>query len=319
MNKKDNFLNRKTYRPKYYKYKEQKGHKEKKEKKENKKEQKSQKSIVQFFSPNNPNKLNNIIQKLESAKSSLDIAMYALTNIELINSIIKCFNNKVKIRIVLDYRMTEKFGYFLKELLRNNIPIKTNDNPEENMHHKFAIIDNKYIFNGSLNWSKKGVSKSHENILLLENEQIVKEFSDQFDELWNKFTTIITLNDFEKNGKFFFEKIKLPKKYYRHYNRYRNYFDRNGYGQEQFVEDDEHYEDEQYDESDSEEEEEEENDYGYSNDYSDDNNSREYYEDDVDDGDDDGYDDGEYDDDDGYDDGGYDDGGYDHGSYGDYY
>ena len=215
--------------------------------------------------------------------------------------------------------MTEKFGYFLKELLRNNIPIKTNDNPEENMHHKFAIIDNKFIFNGSLNWSKKGVSKSHENILLLENEQIVKEFSDQFDELWNKFTTIITLNDFEKNGKFFFEKKILPKQYYRHYNRYKNYFDRNGYRQEQFVEDDEHYEDEEYDENDFDEEEEEENDYGYSNDYSDDNNSREYYEDDDDDGDDDGYDDGEYDDDDGYDDGGYDDGGYDHGSYGDYY
>ena len=35
MNKKDKFLNRKTYRPKYYKYKEQKGPKEKKEKKEN--------------------------------------------------------------------------------------------------------------------------------------------------------------------------------------------------------------------------------------------------------------------------------------------
>ena len=306
MNKKGNLLNRKTYRPKYCKNKEYKGQKE------TKKEQKSQKSIVQFFSPNNPNKLNNITQKLESATISLDIAMYALTNIDLINSIIKCYNNKVKIRIILDYRMTEKYSYFLKELLRNNIPIKTNDNPEENMHHKFAIIDNKYIFDGSLNWSNKGVSKSHENILLLENEQIVREFSSQFDELWNKFKNKITLYDIEKNGKFFSEKKILPKQYYRHYNRYRNYFDRNGYNQEQFVEDDEHYEDEEYDESDSEEEEEEENDYGYSHNYYRPYNNRKYYEDEYEEDEDD-----VYDDDDGYDDV-YDDGGYDNGSYDDY-
>ena len=37
--------------------------------------------------------------------------MYTLTNIQLINTIMKCYNNKVKIRIILDYKMTNKFGY----------------------------------------------------------------------------------------------------------------------------------------------------------------------------------------------------------------
>ena len=42
------------------------------------------------------------------------------------------------------------------------------------MHHKFEIIDNKYIFNGSLN----------ENILFLENKQKVNQFNIQFEELF---------------------------------------------------------------------------------------------------------------------------------------
>ena len=173
MEKKGNFLNKKTKRI----YGKNKRKKENKENKDNKNSNKKKKtSTVQFFSPDNPNKLNNIIEKLESAKTSLDIAMYTLTNIQLINSILKCQNNKVKIRIILDYQMTQKYGYFLQDLLKNDISIKTNDNPEENMHHKFAIIDKKYVFNGSLNWSEKGVSKSHENILLLDNEQIVSNF-----------------------------------------------------------------------------------------------------------------------------------------------
>ena len=65
---------------------------------------------VQFFSPNDNNNIDNIIIKLESAKDSIDIAMYTLTNFRLIDTILKCFNNKVKIRIILDYNMTQRYG-----------------------------------------------------------------------------------------------------------------------------------------------------------------------------------------------------------------
>ena len=224
--------------------------------------------------------------------------------------------------------MTQKFGYFLQDLLMNGISIKTNDKPEENMHHKFAIIDKKFVFNGSLNWSEKGVSKSHENILLLENEQIVSDFSDQFNTLWNKFKNDITLNDIQQNGKFYFEKKYLPRQYYRNFNRYRNYFDRYGYRQEQFIEDDGYYEDEEFDDD---EEEEEEDDDGY-DDYSDNRyhnyrnnysynryhnyrNNYSYnryhnYRDDYDDEDEDDYGGDDYDDEDEDDYGGDDYGGY---------
>ena len=40
--------------------------------------------------------MNNIIAKLESSKISIDIAMHTLTNIQLINAIIKCYKNNVE-------------------------------------------------------------------------------------------------------------------------------------------------------------------------------------------------------------------------------
>ena len=101
---------------------------------------------VQFFSPNDKNNIDYIIIKLESAKDSIDIAMHTLINFRLIDTILKCFNNKVKIRIILDYNMTQRYGWFLKELIMNGIYIKSNDNPKESMHHKFAIVDNKFVF-----------------------------------------------------------------------------------------------------------------------------------------------------------------------------
>ena len=272
----------------------------------------SNNNMVQFFSPDNQNNLNNIIEKLESAKISLDIAMYTLTNIQLINTIMKCYNNNVKIRIILDYKMTKKFSWFLRELLEKNILIKTNDNEEETMHHKFAIIDNKYIFNGSLNWSENGVTKNHENILFLDNKEIVNQFSIQFEELWNKFKNILKVNDIEQKGKFYYEKKYLPKRYYKNYNNYKSYFDKYGYQQDQFIEDeDDDYSDNYsdnfkkfYDEEGDEEEEEEEEDEEeeYENKYHNRKNYNDYYnryDDDYDDSNDEG-DDDEYDDFDGY-------------------
>ena len=291
------FLNKKTERPSEIKNKSEINN-----------------NMVQFFSPENPNKLNNIIEKLESAKTSLDIAMYTLTNIQLINTIMKCYNNKVKIRIILDYKMTKRYSWFLKELLENNILIKTNDNEEETMHHKFAILDNKYIFNGSLNWSENGVTKNHENILFLENEQIVTQFSAQFEELWNKFNNILTINDIRQKGKFYHEKKYLPKRYYRNYNNYKSYFDKNGYQKEQFIEDEDNdysddysddynqFDNEEEDEEEEEEEDEEDNYHNYKNykNYNDNSYNNRYnnrYNKRYDERYDDRYDDDEYDND----------------------
>ena len=208
---------------------------------------------VQFFSPNNKNKLNNIIEKLESAKYSLDIAMYTLTNIQLINAILNCFDNKVNIRIILDYNMTKRYGWFLKDLLKKGIYIKTNDNPKELMHNKFAIIDHKLAFNGSLNWSEKGVTKNHENITIFNDEKVIEQFTSQFNKMWVDFGNVLTLYDIEQKGKFYNDKKYMPKYYYRNYNRYKNYFDRYDYRKEQFFED---CDDESDDDSESEEDSE---------------------------------------------------------------
>ena len=192
---------------------------------ENKVEKDLDNNRVQFFSPNDNNNIDDIIKKLESAKDSIDIAMYTLTNAQLIKTILKCFDNKVRVRILLDYNMTQKYSSFLIELIMNGIYIKTNDNPEESMHHKFVIIDNKFVLNGSLNWSEKGVIKNYENIIILDDEKIVQQFTTQFDELWLKFGDIITLLDIEQNGKFYNNENDILKYSYSKYNQKYNCFD----------------------------------------------------------------------------------------------
>ena len=53
------------------------------------------------------------------------------------------------------------------------------------MHHKFAIIDQKYLINGSFNWTANAAKKNFENIMITTSKSFVRQFSTLFDQLWN--------------------------------------------------------------------------------------------------------------------------------------
>ncbi len=53
------------------------------------------------------------------------------------------------------------------------------------MHNKFAIIDGKYLVNGSFNWTTQAVNYNQENILIVENKSLVNDYQKEFDKLWN--------------------------------------------------------------------------------------------------------------------------------------
>src|SRR5258708_39342220 len=51
------------------------------------------------------------------------------------------------------------------------------------MHHKFCIIDNFKVITGSYNWTVKARRFNKENIVCIEDEKIVTEFNNEFDNL----------------------------------------------------------------------------------------------------------------------------------------
>ncbi len=44
------------------------------------------------------------------------------------------------------------------------------------MHNKYAIIDQKIVITGSFNWTQKAVEMNRENILIIQNEEIAKQY-----------------------------------------------------------------------------------------------------------------------------------------------
>ena len=70
--------------------------------------------------------------------------------------------------------------------------MKTDNAVRFHMHHKFAVIDNSIVVTGSFNWTAQAVKFNQENIIFYENKDLAKKYSEEYNNLWNQFTTVIT-------------------------------------------------------------------------------------------------------------------------------
>lgn len=56
------------------------------------------------------------------------------------------------------------------------------------MHNKFFIIDDKILGTGSLNWTSTAMQINYENLIIIKDDQAVKNYSNYFYDLWKNAT-----------------------------------------------------------------------------------------------------------------------------------
>lgn len=145
--------------------------------------------------PNNKTEIiKRIINEINSAKNTIDIALYGFgTQIEIFNALKNAKARGVQIRTVLDYsrkinEVYPKTFEFSKEFSSRF------DNSENLMHNKFFIFDNKKVLTGSMNISTSGSGGYNANtVLIFNSEKIAKYYKDEFEQMYK--------SKFQKNKK----------------------------------------------------------------------------------------------------------------------
>ena len=62
------------------------------------------------------------------------------------------------------------------------------DNTPNHMHHKFALIDQRVLVNGSFNWTRSATEYNQENILVTDEQGLVAAYLREFESLWEEFS-----------------------------------------------------------------------------------------------------------------------------------
>ena len=145
---------------------------------------------VHFF-PNPSNEVY-VLKMLSTCKTSMDIAIFTMTNQRIANVISSLYSRGVKCRIIADDECCKMWGSNIYSLAALGIPVKTDDSVRYHMHHKFAVIDNSVVITGSFNWTAQAVGHNQENVLFIENKQLAKLYTEEYNRLWEDFETVIT-------------------------------------------------------------------------------------------------------------------------------
>lgn len=146
-----------------------------------------------------PKAFNTFYSALQSAKRTLDICVFTITDDRVAKLLLEAHKKGVQVRIISDDEKSLDKGADI-ELLRNSgIPVKIDDSPFH-MHNKFAIIgeslhracwltpvDNALILNGSFNWTRSAADANNENIIVQDSPILIANFRKEFDRLWDAF------------------------------------------------------------------------------------------------------------------------------------
>ena len=137
-----------------------------------------------FFSPGT-DIIESITDLLGQANKSLDLCVFTITDDRLATDLLDCLERGIKVRIITDDEKMYDNGSAIQDLKNAGIPVKI-DHSRYHMHHKFGIIDSRIIFTGSFNWTYSASSHNQENMLVTTNFEIVKQYVDQYELLWNE-------------------------------------------------------------------------------------------------------------------------------------
>ncbi|WP_194841644.1 phospholipase D-like domain-containing protein [Sporosarcina obsidiansis] len=132
-----------------------------------------------------------LLQAINEANNTLDIAIYNFEDREIAQAVLNARIRGVSVRIMTDASKAKKNDQtvILDEFTRNNIVVKINTSRK--MHLKMAIIDERLIVTGSYNFTEASADENLEQLMTLSNEELAQEWTGIFADLWNR-------NEFKK-------------------------------------------------------------------------------------------------------------------------
>lgn len=137
-----------------------------------------------YFSPGDKCK-NAIIQHLDMAHKNVDVCVFTISDDDIANKIIDIHKKGITVRIITDNDKVNDRGSDIRKLFLAGIETKT-DRTDDHMHHKFAIVDHRFLINGSFNWTRSASERNQENVVISNNKALITKFADYYHKLWNE-------------------------------------------------------------------------------------------------------------------------------------
>ena len=123
-----------------------------------------------------------LAQAIDSAKLSVDVAIYSLSLNSVRDALINAHQRGVQVRMVMESDNVDRTD---PQILKDaGIPI-LGDRREGLMHNKFVVIDNSEVWMGTMNFTDSGTYEDNNAMLRIRSVKLAENFTKEFNEMFN--------------------------------------------------------------------------------------------------------------------------------------
>ncbi len=123
-----------------------------------------------------------LIQVINSAQRSLDIAIYELDLEDVGDAILAARDRGVEVRLVTDTDELEELETLIR-LEEEGIPIVP-DERSPIMHNKFVVVDGQAVWTGSWNFTPNGTFRNNNNAIYIQSPELAQNYAAEFEEMF---------------------------------------------------------------------------------------------------------------------------------------
>ena len=120
-----------------------------------------------------------IVSAFEHATNSILIQAYSFTSAPIAQALVSARRRGVQVRVLLDSSQRSD-KYSEADFLKNNDILTLIDSRHGIAHNKIALVDGFVVLTGSFNFTKAAEEKNAENLLVLNDPVLAKQYLDNW-------------------------------------------------------------------------------------------------------------------------------------------
>jgi phosphatidylserine/phosphatidylglycerophosphate/cardiolipin synthase-like enzyme len=124
-----------------------------------------------------------LAEAIDSAKLSVDVAIYSLSLNSVRDSLIRAHERGVQVRMVMESDNLDRTDP--QRLKEAGIPI-LGDRREGLMHNKFVVIDGFEVWLGTMNFTDSGTYEDNNGMIRIRSTKVAENFTKEFEEMFNE-------------------------------------------------------------------------------------------------------------------------------------
>jgi len=128
-----------------------------------------------------------LIAAINQTRSSLDIAVYSITQPDIVAAIASAQQRGVRVRVVSNQGQSLDRHSEISYLRSRGVPVRLSEGfrgQRSLMHNKFAVFDGKRVETGSYNWTVSASNYNYENAIFISDPEVSARYAREFEHLW---------------------------------------------------------------------------------------------------------------------------------------